>query len=118
MTQIDQNWLSDVASENCFWVNNGPIVSNIEHLGKEIRTMDRQTFAHHFNAEKNDFANWVKEVIGDKQLAKQLAKAKGKGDLAKLISKRVSEIKSKSKQKSKQKRSAKSAGKSKTKKGL
>ena len=31
-----RKYLSDVASEQCFWINNGPILKNIEELGPLI----------------------------------------------------------------------------------
>jgi len=63
-------------NELCFWVNNGPILRNLKDLKNALKKISEETFKYHVNKEKNDFANWVKNVLGDKILANKLAKIK------------------------------------------
>ena len=70
--------LAAINAENelCFWVNNGPILKNLKDLEKALKEISEKTFKCHVNKEKNDFANWVKNVLGDKILANKLARIK------------------------------------------
>ena len=63
-------------NESCFWINNGPVLKNIEDLKESLLTMSKETFSYHVNKEKNDFASWIKEALEDSTLANKLAKAK------------------------------------------
>lgn len=49
-----------------------------------------ETFVFHANAEKNDFGNWVKDIIKDEKLAKDLTKAQSRIQAAKSVAARVS----------------------------
>ncbi|MCH7850419.1 MAG: hypothetical protein IH845_02140 [Nanoarchaeota archaeon] len=62
----------DVNSNNVFYCANGDSFKNIMDLGNSLDLMDDETFAHHVNFEKNDFATWVYDVIGDVELANTL----------------------------------------------
>ncbi len=86
------SYLREVDSEHRFWVNNGQVISNMEGL-LSIKDMDEGTFTHHVNKEKNDFYNWVNEIIGDKELAKGIAKVKTKSTLLKKIQARLNYLK-------------------------
>lgn len=88
-----KKFLGDVIPENCFWVNNGPIVKNVEGLLGALKRMSDKTFGHHVNEAKNDFSNWVNEVIGDKSLATALKKARTKPSAIKALEKRIKELK-------------------------
>ena len=66
----------NASDESCFWSCDGSIIRNIEDLKNALLKMDKKSFNHHVNKEKNDFANWVKEVIGDDVLANKVKKSK------------------------------------------
>lgn len=65
----------NVSPETVFYVSNGKILNNIKELYHEINQMPDDVFFHHVNADKNDFSNWVREVMGEKALAAKMAKA-------------------------------------------
>jgi hypothetical protein len=81
--------LADVAPEQCFWVNNGPIVKNLRELPGALRRMKQDTFMHHVNKGKNDFSNWIKHVVGDAQLANSVSKMKTKKTMIDALNKRI-----------------------------
>jgi hypothetical protein len=85
--------LSNVAPEKSFWVNNGPVLRNIEELSKAIAGMPKETFKHHVNTEKNDFAAWIREVVGDDTLANALKKVKTKQTAIKKLKQRLATLK-------------------------
>lgn len=59
----------DCAPEQCFWVQDGPILKNVAELPAALKNMSEETFQHHVDAEKNDFANWIGDVFGEHRLA-------------------------------------------------
>lgn len=65
----------DVHNEQQFFVNDGAVLKNFAELPKALRNMSVETFTHHVNGKKHDFANWVHDVMGAKTLAKQMRAA-------------------------------------------
>ena len=88
-------YLRDVAPEQCFWVNNGPIVKNLDELANVLPVLNDEIFEHHVNKEKNDFSNWINDVIGDKKLANDLLSSRSKEAALKKISSRLNSLKKK-----------------------
>lgn len=69
--------LVDAAPERCFWVNFGPILKNLRELGDALASdISDAQFAHHVGPEKNDFATWVENVLGDEDCAQALRRAR------------------------------------------
>ncbi len=90
-----KNYLREVYSEQCFWVNKGPVLKNLEELSHALEEMSHETYKHHVNAERNDFSRWVNDVIGDKKLANELLSSKNKESASKKIKSRLSSLKKK-----------------------
>lgn len=96
ISQADAKFfLRDIQPENSFWLNTGPTLKNLEELNNFLPNMSNEQFSYHLNKEKNDFAKWIDEVIGDKKLAKDLANVKTKVALQKIVAKRLAELKKK-----------------------
>ena len=53
--------------------------------------MSPETYNHHVTSKKNDFANWIKNSIGDEDLADLLKKTLNKDEFSKKLGKRVAE---------------------------
>ncbi len=66
------NVLKKVRPEFSFMIVNGKNVRDLPALALEIENLDDNMFRHHVNETKNDFANWVREVIGEIELADAL----------------------------------------------
>ena len=88
-----KRYLSDAAPEQCFWVNNGPILKNMEELANVLPQIGDETFRHHVNSDKNDFSSWVNDIIGDKKLANDLLSSKSKDSALKKIRSRLNSLK-------------------------
>ncbi len=59
-----------------FWVNFGPVLKNLLELRNALADgMNDEQFAHHVNAQRNDFANWVEDVLGNAKCARALRKS-------------------------------------------
>ncbi len=74
---------------NLFWVNGNGALRNIKELAESLKTMSEETFQHHANAEKNDFASWVGEILLDKKLATDLKRAKTQSAALKKVEARL-----------------------------
>ena len=90
-----KKYLCDVAPEQCFWVNNGPILKNMEELANALPDMAEDTFRHHVNNEKNDFSSWVRDIIGDANLANDLLSSKNRDSALKKVRGRVNSLRKK-----------------------
>ena len=90
-----KRFLCDAAPEQCFWVNNGPIIKSIEELANFLPEMGDDAFKHHVNGEKNDFSSWIRDVFGDAKLANDLLSSGSKDSAAKKVKTRVNSLKKK-----------------------
>ena len=77
--------LADVRPEQCFWVNNGPIIRNLREMADALEYMKYETFRHHVNNEKNDISNWIRDVLKDEELANETKNLKSKDKLLRKI---------------------------------
>ena len=71
--------------EHRFWACNGLVLSNLNDLAKCLKKMDNGHFTHHVNSKKNDFANWVSDILHDKALASLLRKSKTRSSSLKQV---------------------------------
>jgi len=85
-----KKFLSDVPEENVFCCCDGRIFRNMKELAEALASMTDETFACHCNKEKNDFRNWVRDVIKDERLAADLAIVQNRLQAAKQVATRVS----------------------------
>ena len=60
------------------WLSNGEVISNLEELALAIPRMKMAQFSEHVNKEKNEFADWVKDVFEEEKLAKHLNRVRTK----------------------------------------
>lgn len=88
-----QRILSDVNPDNSFWVNNGPVLKNMEELYGALSSMTKDIYICHVNKEKNDFSNWIKDILHDDKLANDLLKTRSKEYAAKKVNQRLKYLK-------------------------
>jgi len=86
-------FLEDVPWDNSLRLSNGKTVHGLEQLPIIIKFSDDEVFASHVTNEKNDFANWIRDVIGDVELADKLLYIKTKDDFLKFMDQAIIEIK-------------------------
>ncbi len=89
--------LSDVNPKHNFGVCDGNILKNINDLLSVLKKMNKNVFQAHVNKEKNDFANWINDIIKDEKLAKDISKTKEKKEVIKKITQRVKWLNQKAK---------------------
>ena len=74
----EEEKLEDVHPEEIFMTGAGHEIKNLKQLLKVLNEISEDSFNHHVNEKKNDFANWVRDVFENKELASELSKEKTK----------------------------------------
>ena len=69
------------------------IQKNLKDLLEYIQNIEEKIFNYHVNSEKNDFYNWINEVIKDKKLAKLIKKKRKSKAMYKTIKNRIDLLK-------------------------
>jgi hypothetical protein len=87
--------LGDVPDDKRFWCQDGRLVKNLGELEKALNDMSDETFHYHSGEGRNDFSNWIRDVVGDDKLAKDLSKAKSRIQASKAVAQRISFLRSK-----------------------
>jgi len=82
--------LGDVPDAKRFWCHDGRFIKNLKELGKALDDMSDETFRYHLGGGRNDFSKWIREVVGDEELANDLSKAKSRGEAGRAVGHRVS----------------------------
>jgi hypothetical protein len=71
-TDVEDKRHWQVPNGNSFQLVNGQELKSLDDLSEAINLIDPETFMHHVNAEKNDFAAWVEGVFDEQLLAEYL----------------------------------------------
>ena len=68
--------LDDVSPSEIFRARNGTVIHNIRELALFARTCSDRDFLAHIDmkSHRNDYADWIRTVIGDTRLAQALAR--------------------------------------------
>ena len=77
-----------IPEEKRFWLCDGRVLKSLKELREALRYMDNGIFTYHVNENKNDFYNWIKDVIGNEKLAEEI-KGKCREDALDAISKEM-----------------------------
>ncbi len=75
----------DTKPEHAFYCADGRVLKNIRELAEELKGISPEAYRHHANESRNDFGNWIRDVYGNKVLAKKIASAKSSTEAARII---------------------------------
>ena len=84
-----QRVLRHVPDEKRFYCHDGSIFNNIHELKIGLDRIHVHTYNHHVTDDKNDFARWIREVLGDDKLARDFSKATDKGEATRIVAERI-----------------------------
>ncbi len=84
--------IQDVNADNVFWLFGGKPIKNMLELGRELRQMSTEAFAHHVKSDKNDFATWAEYSLKDHHLATLLRTTKDQSRMAAIVERRIQEF--------------------------
>ncbi len=77
-TSRQEQKIQDAPVEQYFILANGQPVKNVKELADALEHISEQVFNHHVTNDKNDFANWARDVFKEIQLAEELSGTKNK----------------------------------------
>lgn len=85
--------LGDVPPDKQFWCKDNQLIKNLPELSVALKQMNDDIFRHHCNENRNDFSNWVRDVIGDDKLSRDLLKSTTQSQAKKSIDDRIAWLK-------------------------
>jgi len=77
------------SAEHYFYLSNGKKLKNITELMESLKDMDQDLFSSHVNEQNNDFASWIRDVFGEKELARRISHARYPTSMLKSIEKYI-----------------------------
>lgn len=89
-TEKAKDLLEDVKADSHFKLHMGTNISNLMQLSEALDIMADDAFKHHVTSTKNDFAAWIRNSIGDDELAKSIEGLKDRSRIADKVRSRVS----------------------------
>jgi hypothetical protein len=92
----DSKVLIDATDDKRFFCNDGCIIKNLAELSICLTHISQESFEHHVNSTKNDFSNWIRDVLGDKQLAEDLVEIMKPKEASQIIKERLASLRKKS----------------------
>lgn len=92
LSQVAEKYLADVPDDVVFRVHDNGVLKNLRELSEALKTMHDEIFSYHSNAEKKDFSNWVRDIIGDTKLARDLERARTRLQAARAVERRIAEL--------------------------
>ncbi len=83
--------LRDVPPQNEFVLLGGKRIKNIAELGRELKQISSEVFAHHVTREKNDFASWIDACVKDTKLGTLVRMTKEQQRMAAIVERHIQE---------------------------
>lgn len=68
-----------------FKFNDGTTATNLSELLDSLKRIDDAVFRHHVNEQKNDFSNWIRDVLKENELAEDIFLLRTKEEIIKRI---------------------------------
>lgn len=85
-------YLADVPREYVFQCHDSRVFKNLQELRDGLASMTEEVYAYHANAQKNDFSNWVRDIIKDERLAADLQGSTSRGEVTKRVGIRIAKL--------------------------
>ncbi|MGM0628934.1 MAG: hypothetical protein ACQESA_00725 [Patescibacteria group bacterium] len=82
--ELDRRFIAP--AEHYFFVHNGPTLKDLYDLEYYLGTITEDQLRHHVKEDDNDFANWVRGVFKEENLAAELERAKDRDTMCSILS--------------------------------
>ncbi|MDD3655301.1 MAG: hypothetical protein PHI72_00830 [Atribacterota bacterium] len=73
--------------EQYFYLHNGTPIKSLAELIDQLINMEQELFCYHVHSKNNDFANWIRDVFGAKELARRIKMSHSAPGMLKSITK-------------------------------
>jgi hypothetical protein len=80
----------DASAQEVFVLLNGQRLKNVKELADVMGKLEDHVFNHHVNDARNDFAQWLKDVFKEVDLAKEVSGCRDKNRLQLVLYKHIS----------------------------
>ncbi len=87
--------LANVPDEHAFRCCDGSVFRSLQELQGGLSGMSDESYAFHAGKDRNDFSNWVRDVIEDQKLARDLLRAQSRAQAADNVAARIQFLASK-----------------------
>ena len=84
-----RKWQNQVPDDKVFWCCDGRVFRSLNDLATALEKMPEEIYQRHVDGEKNDFSNWVHDVVGDVTLTHQMRKARSRVTAARRVTERL-----------------------------
>ena len=81
--------LEKIPEDKYFVLKNGQQLDHYLALADTLENLEKEVVKYHVNELRNDFATWVEDVFGEKDLAKKIAKSKSPEQIRMIIYKHL-----------------------------
>lgn len=81
-----------LSPEQYFGLHDGPFLKDLYDLEYSLSAMTREQFRHHTADGRNDFATWVEDVVGERELGRQMREATDREALRGVVKRFLSRI--------------------------
>src|SRR3989338_299566 len=85
MHAMSSSYKEKIPPRKYFWLENGVLIKSLNDLADALKNMDGDLFDRHVTDEKNDFANWIRNSLGNDSLASKVEKARKKDEMAHIV---------------------------------
>lgn len=75
----------EITPDQHFLLRNGQTIKSLAELCDALNYVDDITFEHHVNDYRNDFANWIRDIIKNPALADKVLATHNKEDMLKVL---------------------------------
>jgi hypothetical protein len=88
--------ISEVHPDVRFWLCDGTTLKSLQELHDALAIITDEAYVYHANDDRNDFANWVNDILDDEVLARKLI-GKNKKEALAIVDERIVWLKKKAK---------------------
>lgn len=81
--------LADIDGDKRFFCQDGCVIKNLTELIDCLNHMTEEVFHYHVTSEKNDFCNWIRDVLGDEKLASELNNISNPLEASKIVANKM-----------------------------
>jgi hypothetical protein len=78
-----------IKQDKYFWLHDGKSIKNLYELAIILEKMPNDLFNYHVTDKKNDFSNWIRDVIKDKDLAAKISQIKNAKTMSDMIRQKI-----------------------------
>ncbi|GIU70372.1 MAG: hypothetical protein KatS3mg002_1608 [Candidatus Woesearchaeota archaeon] len=81
----------EILPDKYFILCDGRTIKDYRELAAILETISDDVFYYHVSSERNDFANWIRDVFGEEELADKIRNSKSRHEMIAILYKHLFE---------------------------